>query len=222
MAVPHYPWTIAGHLPKLLQELAKIPVDGGTNFADLLVGTPDRAVLIGEAQSAVLAQIRHYEGRLAAVDATHEEDVQEIQQRLSQLHDALHYGADNQPVHDTLAHLQAVLDGTAPVTPRSPQTSPTHGPILEILLHHLDRTREKVTLRVNEDLFSAEYISGGLRDKLRLDTNIRPRFYIKHINAHGYTNGGTKWELVSTTQPLGRHRRELHVVLRTGPTPSCS
>ncbi|KAF9512196.1 hypothetical protein BS47DRAFT_1394482 [Hydnum rufescens UP504] len=199
MAVPHYPWTIAGHLPKLLQELAKIPVDGGTNFADLLVGTPDRAVLIGEAQSAVLAQIRHYEDRLAAVEATHEEEVQEIQhalRRLRQLYDALHYGADNQPVHDTLAHLQAVLSGTAPpVTSPSPQTGPTYGPILEILLHHLDKTREKVILRVNEDLFSAEYISGGLRDKLRLDTNISPRFYIKHINAHGYTNGGTKWEL---------------------------
>jgi hypothetical protein len=53
--------------------------------------------------------------RLSGIDYLNQHYLKSALRRLSQLHDALHYGADNQPVHDTLAHLQAVLNGTAPV-----------------------------------------------------------------------------------------------------------
>ncbi|KAF9512207.1 hypothetical protein BS47DRAFT_1345843 [Hydnum rufescens UP504] len=56
----------------------------------------------------------------------------------------------------------------------------------------MHEVRETVTFRLFEDRFTTECISDGLRKILRLDAKISPRFYIKSINAHRYTNNGTR------------------------------
>ncbi|KAF9503934.1 hypothetical protein BS47DRAFT_1355724 [Hydnum rufescens UP504] len=202
-----------------LGELAAISANAGTHSADWVLGTSIN-FLIHEEQSVLEAEKRRCEETITALEAAREETAQQLpqlRQRLSELNDALQYGVVNDPVRETLAYLRAVRNGPAPPVTYSPQIHPMRAPILEILLHNLDGVRETVTLRLFEDRFTTECISDGLRKKLRLDANISPRFYIKSINAHRYTNNGTRWELVNTSQPLDRHRRELHVVLRTGP-----
>ncbi|KAF9509365.1 hypothetical protein BS47DRAFT_1349377 [Hydnum rufescens UP504] len=204
-----------------LGELAAVFSNAGTHSADWFVGTSDGTYLI-DVQCDVLAEIRRYQDEIAALEATHRGDTQRLQQlreRLNELEDARQYGADHGPSPNTVAHVRAVLNNAAPpVTQPPPQTRPAHGPIQDILLCNLDKAREKVILRIFEDLFTAEQISAVLREQLLLEPKIHPRFYVKRTKAHDCTNNGTHWELVSTTQPLGPLQlKELYVILRTGP-----
>ena len=110
---------------------------------------------------------------------------------------------------------------------------------MDVLFRDLDQVRENVILRkskcrlprlfcashltfvvckgIFEELFTVAYISGILRDNLSLEDDVNPRFYVKHLGAHPYTNDGTKWELIRTTELLEPRLRELHAVYRTEP-----
>ncbi|KAF9509119.1 hypothetical protein BS47DRAFT_1365458 [Hydnum rufescens UP504] len=198
---------VHGQLSRLhrnLGKLAAIPASAGTHSADWVLGTSIN-FLIHEEQSVLEAERRQCEEEIAALEATWERLPRSLR---SFANVGLSSCSPQWPSSCREAeHLDTFI----------PSNSPNASPILEILLHNLDGVQETVMLWLFEDWFTTECILDGLHQKLRLDANISPRFYIKSINAHKHTNNGTRWKLVSPTQPLDRHQRELHVVLRTEP-----
>ena len=110
-------------------------------------------------------------------------------------------------------------------------------PVMVILLRNLEEPRDKAKIRkskcnlhqmfyashlafidcrgiYNEILLTAKDITAALHEKCQLDACINPRFYVKILKAHKYTNQGTKWKLVGTTERLEPKLKELHGVFR--------